>query len=328
MQSNSCEISIVVPFLDEEGSLEELHRQITEVLAYLGKDYEIIFVDDGSTDKSYSIVEKLFEKDNRIEVIKFRRNFGKAAALQAGIDIARGKLIVTMDADLQDSPSEIPKFIEALDRGFDVVSGWKETRNDPMDKTLPSKLFNWTTRKISGVDIHDFNCGFKIYRREVFEEVELYGELHRYIPVLASWKGFTVSEISVEHRAREFGKSKYGLERIFKGFFDLITIVFTRRFERRPLHIFGLLGLSFAAAGFAVLFYLVLLWFFGGGPIGQRPLLFLSIFSITFGGQLVFFGLLAEMFIKFENKFVKGFSVSERMSHNGQIEKDGVRSGE
>ncbi len=154
----------------------------------------------------------------------------------------------------------------------------------------------------------------------------MYGELHRYIPVLASWKGFTVSEISVEHRAREFGKSKYGLERIFKGFFDLITIVFTRRFERRPLHLFGLLGLSFAAVGFAMLFYLVLLWFLGGGPIGQRPLLFLSIFSITFGGQLVFFGLLAEMFIKFENKFVKGFSVSERMSHYGQIEKDGVRS--
>ncbi len=153
VQSNSCEISIVVPFLDEEGSLEELHRQITDVLTCLGKDYEIIFVDDGSTDKSYSIVEKLFEKDKRIEVLKFRRNFGKAAALQAGVDIARGKLIVTMDADLQDSPSEIPKFIEALDQGFDIVSGWKETRNDPIDKTLPSKLFNWATRKISGVDI-------------------------------------------------------------------------------------------------------------------------------------------------------------------------------
>ena len=190
MSKNTYEISVVVPFLNEEGSLIQLHKQITDALSGRVESYEIIFVDDGSTDTSYAIVEKLFEEDDHVELIGFRRNFGKAAALQAGVDIARGKLIITMDADLQDSPHEIFRLIAELNSGFDVVSGWKETRNDPIDKTLPSKLFNWVTRKISGVNIHDFNCGFKIYRSEVFDEVELYGELHRYVPVLASWKGF------------------------------------------------------------------------------------------------------------------------------------------
>ncbi len=198
-------LSIVIPLMNEEGSLSQLHQEITKVLSELDSSYEIIFVDDGSTDKSLEIISDLHVKDEHVEVIQFRRNFGKAAGLQAGFDIAKGDVIITMDADLQDDPKEIPRFLEKLEEGYDIVSGWKENRLDPVDKTLPSKLFNWATRKISGLELRDFNCGFKAYRREVFEYVSLYGELHRYIPVLAYWKGFKVAEIAVEHRAREHG---------------------------------------------------------------------------------------------------------------------------
>lgn len=313
MIKSSIDVSVVIPLFNEEDSLVELHGELTEVLSRTDKSYEIIFVDDGSTDTSFDVLNQCFENDDHVEVIKFRRNFGKAAALQAGIDIALGKLIFTMDADLQDRPSEIPRFLEALGEGFDVISGWKKKRHDPLGKTLPSRLFNWVTRKVSGVEINDFNCGFKVYRREVFDHVELYGELHRYIPVLASWKGFSVSEIVVEHRAREHGRSKYGPERMIKGMLDLLTIYITRKYERRPLHVFGFLGLFFMILGSSALIYLVSLWFLGAGPIGNRPLLFISIFAITFGGQLMFFGLLAEILVKFDSHFSKDFVISERL---------------
>ena len=219
-----------------------------------------------------------------------------------------------MDADLQDDPKEIPRFLEKLeDGGYDIVSGWKENRLDPVDKTLPSKLFNWTTRKISGLSLNDFNCGYKVYRREVLDHINLYGELHRYIPVLAFWKGFSVGEIPVEHRAREHGVSKYGFERMFKGLFDLMTIYFTRKYERRPLHVFGFLGLIFGLLGAMALAYLSLLWVFGMGPIGTRPLLFFAILSVIFGAQLISFGLLAEMIAKVENKFTPHFVIGKRL---------------
>jgi glycosyltransferase involved in cell wall biosynthesis len=309
------EISVVIPFLNEEGSLDELYKQLTNTLVTVGKSYEIIFIDDGSTDTSFDIVSRLHQEDEHIEVQRFRRNFGKAAALQAGFNVANGSLIFTMDADLQDSPSEIPRFLEKLEEGYDVVSGWKQVRHDPIGKTAPSKLFNWVTQKVSGIEIHDFNCGFKVYRREVLDHINLYGELHRYIPVLAGWKGFSVGEIPVEHKAREHGESKYGVERMLKGMFDLLTILFTRKYERRPLHLFGLLGFLSAVVGGLALFYLTILWLFGLGPIGTRPLLFFGVLAVILGVQLVSFGLLAEMLVKVESRFEQDFVISSRLSH-------------
>ena len=303
----------MIPFLNEEGSLEELYQQLTDVLGALEKRYEILFVDDGSTDSSFAIVSGIHEQDEHVSVIRFRRNFGKAAALQAGFEAAKGDIVFTMDADLQDSPSEIPRFLEKLEEGYDVVSGWKQVRHDPVDKTLPSKLFNRVTRKISGIDINDFNCGFKAYRKEVLDHIDLYGELHRYIPVLGGCGGFRVGEIAVEHKPRLHGQSKYGVERMLKGMFDLLTIVFTRKYERRPLHVFGALGFLSAVVGGIALLYLVVLWFLGGGPIGTRPLLFFGILAVILGAQLVSFGLLAEMLVKVENKFGRDFVIAERL---------------
>jgi len=312
-KTETIDLSIIIPLINEEGSLVELHTQLSEVLESLDKKYEIIFVDDGSTDKSYEILTDIHSKDSNVEIIKFRRNFGKAAGLQAGINIAKGEIFITMDADLQDSPKEIPRFLEELDKGFDIISGWKQKRYDPIHKTAPSKLFNWTTSRVSGIDIHDFNCGFKAYRREVFDYVTLYGELHRYIPVLAGWKGFRVGEIVVEHQARLHGESKYGFERMTKGLFDLLTIYVTRKYESRPLHIFGTLGLLSGFVGVSALLYLTVLWFLGMGPIGNRPLLFLGILLTLFGGQLVSFGLLGEMISKSENRHTDPFVISERL---------------
>ena len=314
MNDNNIFVSIVIPLMNEEESLVELHQQLLETLTSLGKTYEIIFVDDGSTDKSFEILSDLHESDDCVEVIRFRRNFGKAAALQAGITDATGEIIVTMDADLQDSPKEIPRFLAELDSGLDIVSGWKKMRYDPLHKTAPSKLFNWVTSWVSGIDIHDFNCGFKAYRREVFDHIKLYGELHRYIPVLAGWKGFRVGEIVVEHHPRTSGQSKYGIERLPKGLFDLLTIYVTRKYESRPLHIFGILGLISGFIGVSALSYLTVLWMLDLGPIGNRPLLFFGILLTLFGGQLVSFGLLAEMISKSENRHENPFVISARLN--------------
>ncbi|MCG8312563.1 MAG: glycosyltransferase family 2 protein [Pseudomonadales bacterium] len=310
------DVSIIIPLMNEEGSLNELYDQITETMTSLGKAYEIIFIDDGSTDGSYDIIRNLHESDKRVEVIKFRGNFGKASGLQAGFNAARGNIIITMDADLQDSPKEIPRFLSKLDEGYDIVSGWKKKRHDPKSKTGPSKLYNWVTRRISGIEIHDFNCGFKAYRREVFDHVELYGELHRYIPVLAGWKGYKVTEIVVEHQPRVHGESKYGWERLGKGMLDLITIYFTRKYAKRPLHIFGGLGLVCFMIGSLALTYLSVLWLFDAGPIGNRPLLFFGILSILFGGQLLSFGILAEMLAMVDNRFSEPYVVSKQLFHS------------
>lgn len=303
------EISVVVPLYNEEGSLEELHRRTTAVLQDMSVSYEIIFIDDGSEDQSYPIIERLHESDSHVKVISFRRNFGKAAALTAGFEASRGEIVITMDADLQDDPLEIPNFVAEIKKDKDLVSGWKKKRYDPLNKRLPSKLFNKVTCTIAGLNLHDFNCGFKAYRRELLDHIELYGELHRYIPALAGWKGFRVGEIVVHHHPRKFGKSKYGTERMLKGFFDIVTIYFTRKNGKSPLHVFGKLGIWFGFLGFCALGYLTVLWFLGQRPIGNRPLLFLGMLSVLFGMQLVVFGLIHEMLVKIENRFDKGYVI-------------------
>ena len=237
------DLSIIVPVFNEEDSLEELHRQITSVETETNQAFEIIFADDGSKDNSWNVLKKLATANNNVKCIRFRRNFGKAAALRACAAETTAPLVMTMDADLQDDPAEIPRFIEALGEDYDLISGWKEKRNDPLGKTLPSKVFNWLIGLMTGVKLHDHNCGFKLYRREIFDEVKLYGEMHRFVPVLATAKGFRVTEIPVNHRAREHGVSKYGLERLPKGFLDLLTVSFLTGYNQRPQHVIGALGL-------------------------------------------------------------------------------------
>jgi glycosyltransferase involved in cell wall biosynthesis len=288
------QISIVVPFLDEEGSLEALHAKLSEVLAALGKSYEILFVDDGSRDRSSAIADELAARDARVGVVHFRRNFGKAAALDVGFKRARGDIVFTMDADLQDDPAEIPNFLVKLDEGYDLVSGWKQKRRDPLGKTLPSKVFNLVVSQTSGLKLKDFNCGFKAYRAEAVRGLELYGELHRYVPVLVHFRGFRVTQIPVMHHPRRTGVSKYGVERMVRGFFDLLTILLLTRYRARPLHLFGGVGLVLAALGFACLAYLTVIWLQGHG-IGTRPLLTLGVLLMLVGIQLISTGLLGEM---------------------------------
>ena len=287
-------ISVVVPLLNEERSLEALYRAIADALEPLGHDYEVVFVDDGSTDASLAVLSRLHDETTNVVVIHLRRNFGKAAALQAGFVEARGELVVTIDADLQDDPAEIPKLLAKLDEGFDLVSGWKTRRNDPLARRLFSRVFNWVTGVISGVHLHDVNCGLKAYRAEVLHGIRLYGELHRFIPVLASYRGYRIAEIPVNHRPREHGRSRYGPERYLRGFFDLLSVTFMGRYKHRPLHLFGGVGVLMGAVGFVILLYLSIEWFWGQA-IGQRPLLTLGVLLLVVGIQFVSLGLLSEL---------------------------------
>ena len=287
-------ISVVVPLLNEERSLEALYREISDALEPLGHDYEVVFVDDGSTDASLAVLSRLHDETTNVVVIHLRRNFGKAAALQAGFVEARGDLVVTIDADLQDDPAEIPKLLAKLDEGFDLVSGWKTRRNDPLARRLFSRVFNWVTGVISGVHLHDVNCGLKAYRAEVLHGIRLYGELHRFIPVLASYRGYRIAEIPVNHRPREHGRSRYGPERYLRGFFDLLSVTFMGRYKHRPLHLFGGVGVLMGAVGFVILLYLSIEWFWGQA-IGQRPLLTLGVLLLVVGIQFVSLGLLSEL---------------------------------
>jgi len=287
-------ISVVVPLLNEERSLEALYREIADALEPLGHDYEVVFVDDGSTDASLAVLSRLHDETTNVVVIHLRRNFGKAAALQAGFVEARGDLVVTIDADLQDDPAEIPKLLAKLDEGFDLVSGWKTRRNDPLARRLFSRVFNWVTGVISGVHLHDVNCGLKAYRAEVLHGIRLYGELHRFIPVLASYRGYRIAEIPVNHRPREHGRSRYGPERYLRGFFDLLSVTFMGRYKHRPLHLFGGVGVLMGAVGFVILLYLSIEWFWGQA-IGQRPLLTLGVLLLVVGIQFVSLGLLSEL---------------------------------
>lgn len=287
-------ISFVIPVFNEEESLTVLYEEISNVMAGLECEFETIFINDGSSDNSSTVLGTLAAENSNIRVIEFRRNFGKAAALDAGFRAASGDVVFTMDADLQDDPVEIPRFLAALENGCDVISGWKKQRHDPLGKTLPSKIFNAVVSRMSGVKLKDFNCGFKAYRGEALEDLTLYGELHRFIPVLLHWRGFKVDEIVVNHRARQFGHSKFGAERLVKGALDLLTVILNTRFQTRPLHIFGGAGLLMGMAGFVILVYLTMVWFAGAGPIGNRPLLFLGILLILSSLQFFTVGLLGE----------------------------------
>ncbi len=287
-------ISVVVPLLNEEHSLDELYREITRALETHREPFEVVFVDDGSTDGSLDVLTRLHAENTNVVVIQLRRNFGKAAGLQAGFLEARGETIVTIDADLQDDPAEIPNLLARLDEGVDLVSGWKERRNDPWTRRVFSRVFNWATAVVSGVQLHDVNCGLKAYRAEVVQGMRLYGELHRFIPILAAYRGFTVAEISVNHRPRQHGRSRYGPERYLRGFFDLLSVTFMGRYKHRPLHLFGGIGVLMGTVGFVVLLYLTVVWFWGQS-IGQRPLLTLGVLLMVVGIQFVSLGLISEL---------------------------------
>ena len=297
-EAEAVSLSVVVPAKDEEESLPILVQGIVDTCADAGLPLnEIVLVDDGSRDGTWAAMTRLAETSPVVRAIRLRRNFGKATALSAGIASATGTVVITMDADLQDDPKEIPRFVELIRAGNDVVSGWKEKRNDPLSKTLPSRLFNWVTARTSGVPLHDFNCGFKAYRREVFDTVELYGELHRYVPVLAHALGYRVAELSVLHHARRFGVSKYGVARFLRGFLDLLTVMMITRYAYRPGHLFGGFGTVFFILGGGILAYLSALKLVTGASIGERPLLLFGVMVVIIGIQLLLFGLLAELVI-------------------------------
>ena len=298
------DISVVIPLYNEEESLRELHQQLKATLGRTSQRYELVFVDDGSTDKSFQVLRDLKRVDRHIKVIRFRRNYGKSAALAVGFEKATGNIVITMDADLQDDPAEIPALKRKLDDGYDLVSGWKKSRKDPLSKTIPSRLFNFVVRVMTGIRIHDFNCGLKAYRRDVIKAVNVYGELHRYIPVLAHWEGFKVGELPVRHRARRFGKTKFGFGRFWKGFLDLLTVIFTTRYFRRPLHLFGIWGLIALLIGLGISIWLVVDWF-QGRPLSNRPLLLAGIFLVIVGIQFISIGLLGEMITKSQRSSVE-----------------------
>lgn len=307
-------LSLIVPVLNESPSLPSLADEIRRICAEHQLEYELIFVDDGSTDESWKSIAGIVQSDRNVRGLRFRRNFGKAAALSAGIEASRGEILFSLDADLQDDPAEIPRFLERLREGVDVVNGWKERRLDPWHKVYPSKVFNWMVSALTGLSLHDHNCGFKCFRREVARELRLYGELHRFIPVLAHARGFNVAEIAVHHRKREFGRSKYGFERFAKGFLDLLTVKFLTGYGHRPQHLLGAIGLACFGCGLLGMIYLASVWilnnaigplvtvatgrvWFQGHPIGSRPLLSYSVAGLLLGAQLLSLGLLAELIV-------------------------------
>lgn len=287
-------VSVVVPLLNEGVTLERLYRELDAALSPTGLEWEVVFVDDGSTDGSYRELVRLHAAHLNVRVVRLRRNFGKAAALAAGIEVASGEIVVTMDADLQDDAAEIPNLVAKLDEGFDVVSGWKCDRHDPLVRRLASRVYNGVTRLATGVKLHDMNCGLKACRAEVFEHVRLYGERHRFVPVLAHHLGFSVTELPVNHRARVNGRSRFGIERYLRAPFDLLTIVFMGRYRYRPLHLFGGIGLASSMGGLAILAYLTADKI-GGAGIGGRPLLLLGVLLVVVGVQFLSLGLVGEM---------------------------------
>ncbi len=287
-------ISVVVPVHNEERSIGLLHEELQAALDPLGEEWEAVYVDDGSTDESFSALTRLHAREDNVRVVRLRRNFGKAAALAAGFAQAAGERVVTIDGDLQDDPSEIPQLLAKLEEGFDVVSGWKTRRRDPLSRRLPSKLFNWVAGWMSGLRLHDMNCGLKAYRAEVVHNLVLYGELHRFIPVLAHEQGYRVAELPVNHRPREHGRSRYGMERYLRGFLDLLTVSFMGRYRHRPLHLFGGLGLLLGGSGVVLLVYLTIVKL-TGHAIGQRPLLTLGVLLVVVGMQFFTLGLISEM---------------------------------
>ncbi len=302
------QISIVIPSYNEEESIPDLHKWITEVMEANKLSYEMIFVDDGSKDKTWAVVEQLAEKDDHVKGIKFQRNYGKAAALQSGFQMVQGDVVVTMDADLQDSPEEVPELYRMImEDDFDLVSGWKQKRYDPITKTIPTKLYNGVTRLMSGIKLHDMNCGLKAYKREVVKSVEVYGDMHRYIPVLAKKAGFgKIGEKVVQHQARKYGTTKFGLERFVNGPLDLMSVLFMTRFGKRPMHVFGFLGGITSLIGFALTLWVLIqkaLYVFGN--IGLKPplvtdnvIFYLALVAMLIGTQFFLAGFLGELIVR------------------------------
>lgn len=302
LPAGRCDVSVIVPGLNEAESLRELAARVDETLGNGGanENYELIFVDDGSTDGSWQVMCELNRENPRVRALRLRSNFGKAMALTTGFAEARGEIVVMMDADLQDDPADLPVFLEKIRSGLDVVVGWKVKRKDPLSRRIASKIFNGTVGYFTRVQLHDMNCGFKAYRREVIETIPVYGDLFRFIPALAAAEGFKVAEVPVKHHARAHGRSRYGLERITRGFFDLLSVLFLTRYARRPMHLFGLMGLFTGLCGTAIAAYLTVLWLLGES-IGSRPLLLLSVMLMVMGVQLGSLGLIGE-FLTYQNQ--------------------------
>ena len=309
-RSDSVAISVVVPAFNECESVRELATLLQQELDTLQRTWEIIFVDDGSTDGTLGELRELHNTVPGVRALSMRRNFGKAAALSVGFQEAKGELIVTLDADLQDDPREIKNLIAKLDEGYDMISGWKFKRRDPWTKTLPSKIFNFVLAKLSGIPIHDFNCGLKIYRREVVEKIDVYGELHRFLPVLAHWQGFRIGELRIVHHPRKYGKTKFGMERFLNGLFDLVSVMFLTTTSSSPLHFFGRLGLVFLLVGALINAYFGIFWIMGGA-LRVRPLLLFGVVLVILGIQFVSIGLLGEMIAYIRQK--REFSLRERL---------------
>ena len=310
----SVEFSLVIPLLNEEESLFPLSELIAkEATELFQNSWEVIFVDDGSTDNSFEEIKKIIAKNNNFKCIRFRRNFGKSAALSAGFANVSGKYVATMDADLQDDPKEFKNMFRVLNEGYDLISGWKKKRYDPISKTLPSKFFNFVTSISSGLKLHDFNCGIKLYRREVVDSLDVYGEMHRYLPALAHWNGFRVTEVPVEHHKRQFGKSKFGISRFIRGFLDLLTVVFTTRFLRRPMHFFGLCGTVCSGVGLLIFLYLSIAWLIGSVALSERPLSWFSLGLVIIGIQFFSIGLIGELITKQSHSKTQNYVIKDKI---------------
>lgn len=304
--------SLVIPLLNEQDSLVELHRRVTEALP--AGSFEIVFVDDGSTDRSWSVIAGLAARHPEVRGIRFRRNYGKSVALQAGFDASHGRYVATLDADLQDDPAELPAMFAMLDEGLDLVSGWKKTRYDPLSKTIPSKFFNRVTSVLSGIRLHDFNCGLKVYRRDVTESIELYGEMHRYIPLLAKWQGFSrIGEKVVTHHPRQFGKTKFGMSRFMNGFLDLVSLLFIHRYMSKPMHFFGTFGVVSLITGGLLVGYLAFMRIFYDVYLSNRPLLLFGILMLVLGVQLFSIGFLGEMMGRSGRRGANSPNIRERI---------------
>lgn len=313
VSNNDVNMSVVIPVFNEGESIPHLAKSLKFVLDSPKTNYEIIFVDDGSTDNSFALLKSFHEDDEHIKIIKFRRNFGQTAALSAGFEYAKGEIIITMDADLQNDPEDIPLLLKKINEGYDVVSGWRADRKDSLTKKISSKFSNWLARKLTGIDIHDFGCTFKAYKRECIDDLELYGEVHRYIPALVAWKGFKVGETKVNHHPRKYGKTKYNIWRLLKGFLDLINIKFWTQYSTRPLHFFGILGIIQFLVGFLIGLYLTILKLFFGHSLADRPLLLLSTLLIILGIQFVTFGFLSEILIRVYYEKRKSYAIDRVM---------------
>ncbi len=310
-------ISAVVPALNEAESLPQLHKELVLALEQQGCVWEILYVDDGSRDGTDRVIEELAASDPRVGGIILRRNFGKSAALATGFRHATGEWILTLDADLQDDPSELPKLVAAIESGYDLVSGWKQNRQDPISKTLPSRLFNAVTSSVAGIRLHDFNCGFKLYTRDVVESIELYGELHRFMPALANWRGFRVGEVGVHHRARQYGKSKFGPARFINGFLDLLAAAFISTSALKPLHVFGRIGILFLVLGCLPGFFFIAQWI-NHEPLRVRPLMLLGVGLVLVGIQFVLMGLIGEMIAHMGARARVDYPVRRRFNREGR----------